>query len=164
MALPVIGAAARRARVVVSGLPPRHFSALRALPVSFRPACQRPAHTLRRRFQPGIHWTFAWLQAADEGAQPVRIAISVQGSRQAEAVLPRGSWALPSSWADVAIAGKATNHTFNWKIEDVQAKGFVAYVGGKRIAVVVAKEGPYNGRVVFAFQPDSWQLTEWGTE
>jgi len=57
-------------------------------------------------------------------------------------VLPRGSWALPSSWADVAIAGKATNHTFNWKIEDVQAKGFVAYVGGKRIAVVVAKEGP----------------------
>lgn len=55
-------------------------------------------------------------------------------------------------------------HTFNWKSEDVQAKGFVAYVGGKRIAVVVAKEGPYNGRVVFAFQPDSWQLTEWGTE
>lgn len=94
----------------------------------------------------------------------MRIAISVQGSRQAEAVLPRGSWALLSSWADVAIAGKPTNHTFNWEIEDVHAKGFATYVGGKRIAVVVAKESPYNGRVVSAFQPDSWQLTEWGTE
>lgn len=100
IALPAIGAAARQARVVVSGLPPRHFTALRALPVAFRQTCERPAQTLRPCFQPGMHRTLAWLQALGEGDQPVRMPIPVQGLRQAEALLPAGNWALLSPWAD----------------------------------------------------------------
>lgn len=129
MALPAIGAAAGQARVVVSGLPPRHFTALRALPVAFRQTCERPAHTLRPRFQSGMHRTLAWLQAVGEGVQPVRIPIPVQGLREAEAMLPAGNWALLSPWAD--YAGKRWSmHRWAALAGALQERGYVVALIG----------------------------------
>lgn len=100
IALPAIGAAAQGASVVVSGLQPRHFAALRGLPVEFRQTCGRPATTLRPRFRPGMHRTHAWLEALGPGTQPVRVPIPVHGLQQASVLLPPGNWALLSVWAD----------------------------------------------------------------
>ncbi len=100
LALPAIGAALKQAPVIVSGLLPRHFTALRDLPVAFRHAPGVPVRTLRPRFQPGTHRTVAWLDALGPGTQPVRVPIPIHGLGQAKALLPPARWALLSTWAD----------------------------------------------------------------
>ena len=52
--------------------------------------------------------------------------------------------------------------TFDWKVGGTQARGFAGYAGGKRVVVFVAKEGPYQGRVISAVVPDAKQVAQWG--
>jgi hypothetical protein len=56
-------------------------------------------------------------------------------------------------------------HTFNWSVGGpggVKSKGFIGKVGGRDVFVFVAKEGPYQGRVLTSgvVQESDWAL--WG--
>ncbi|MGO1003638.1 hemagglutinin repeat-containing protein [Lysobacter sp. CA196] len=57
---------------------------------------------------------------------------------------------------------QAPTATFDWKLGVTQSRAFVGEVAGKPVVVFVAKEGPYNGRVLSAIVPDKNQMAQWG--
>jgi hypothetical protein len=52
--------------------------------------------------------------------------------------------------------------TFDWKIGATQAKGFSGEVDGKLSVVFVAKEGPYQGKVLSAWTATPDNIAKWG--
>jgi hypothetical protein len=42
------------------------------------------------------------------------------------------------------------------------SRGFAGEAGGQQVVVFVAKEGPYQGRVLSAVVPDAGQMAQWG--
>jgi hypothetical protein len=52
--------------------------------------------------------------------------------------------------------------TFDWKLGNTATRAFAGEVGGKQVVVFVAKEGPYQGKVLSAVVPDAGQITQWG--
>ncbi|MEO5662030.1 MAG: RHS repeat-associated core domain-containing protein, partial [Nocardioides sp.] len=52
--------------------------------------------------------------------------------------------------------------TFDWTIGNTAARAFAGMAGGKQVVVFVAKEGPYQGRVLSAVVPRGNQATVWG--
>ncbi|MDI5912012.1 polymorphic toxin-type HINT domain-containing protein, partial [Streptomyces sp. 12257] len=52
--------------------------------------------------------------------------------------------------------------TFDWKIGGTQAKGFAKKVGGKVVVIFVAKEGPYQGKILSSMVPGAKNMTKWG--
>jgi hypothetical protein len=52
--------------------------------------------------------------------------------------------------------------TFDWKLGNTASRAFAGVAGGKRIVVFVAKEGPYQGKVLSAVVPDAGQVAQWG--
>lgn len=51
---------------------------------------------------------------------------------------------------------------FDWKVGDTMAQGFSGRASGKNVVVYVAKEGPYQGRVISAIVPDAHQVAKMG--
>ncbi len=49
-------------------------------------------------------------------------------------------------------------HTANWRVGATQGRVFLGKVGDDMLAIVVASEGPYQGKVLTAFIPDVNQL------
>lgn len=49
-------------------------------------------------------------------------------------------------------------HAANWRIGATQGRAFLGSVDGQHVVVVVAKDGPYQGKVISSFIPDSNQL------
>jgi hypothetical protein len=41
-------------------------------------------------------------------------------------------------------------------------RGFAGEAGGHQVVIFVAKEGPYQGRVLSALVPDAGQMVKWG--
>ncbi|WP_203656137.1 RHS repeat-associated core domain-containing protein, partial [Demequina activiva] len=52
--------------------------------------------------------------------------------------------------------------TFDWKLGATITRGFAGEAGGSQVVVFVAKEGPYQGRVLSAVVPDAGQMAQWG--
>lgn len=52
--------------------------------------------------------------------------------------------------------------TFNWRLGDTATRAFAGQAGGRQVVVFVAKEGPYQGRVISAVVPDANQVAQWG--
>jgi hypothetical protein len=52
--------------------------------------------------------------------------------------------------------------TFDWKLGNTATRAFAGQAGGKQVVVFVAKEGPYQGKVLSAVVPDAGQMTQWG--
>ncbi|MBK8236406.1 MAG: RHS repeat-associated core domain-containing protein [Deltaproteobacteria bacterium] len=52
--------------------------------------------------------------------------------------------------------------SFSWRLGATAARAFAGEVGGRRVVVFVAKEGPYQGRVLSAVVPDASQIAQWG--
>jgi RHS repeat-associated protein len=52
--------------------------------------------------------------------------------------------------------------SFDWRIGNTAARAFAGEAGGSRVVVFVAKEGPYQGRVLSAVVPDATQIAQWG--
>jgi hypothetical protein len=52
--------------------------------------------------------------------------------------------------------------TFDWKLGDTQSKVFAGEVEGRTIVAFVAKEGPYQGNVISAFEPSPANMVKWG--
>ncbi|WP_138985732.1 RHS repeat domain-containing protein, partial [Xanthomonas sacchari] len=49
-------------------------------------------------------------------------------------------------------------HTADWKIGATQGRAFLGNVGGHDVVIVVAKDGPLEGKVISSFIPDANQL------
>ncbi|MEZ4527775.1 MAG: hypothetical protein R2941_17820 [Desulfobacterales bacterium] len=49
-------------------------------------------------------------------------------------------------------------HAADWRIGGTQARAFLGEVNGQNLAIVVAKEGPHQGKVISSFIPDANQL------
>jgi hypothetical protein len=52
--------------------------------------------------------------------------------------------------------------TFDWKLGNTATRAFAGEAGGRQVVVFVAKEGPYQGKVLSAVVPDAGQITQWG--
>jgi RHS repeat-associated protein len=52
--------------------------------------------------------------------------------------------------------------TFGWRIGGTAAQAFAGSAGGRQVVAFVAKEGPYQGRVLSAIVPDAAQIAQWG--
>jgi RHS repeat-associated protein len=52
--------------------------------------------------------------------------------------------------------------TFDWALGPTATRGFAGEIGGTRVVVFVAKEGPFQGRVLSAVVPDANQVIKWG--
>lgn len=52
--------------------------------------------------------------------------------------------------------------TFDWKIGGTQARGFSRRVDGRVVVLFVAKEGPYQGKVLSSVVPNARNMTKWG--
>jgi len=52
--------------------------------------------------------------------------------------------------------------TFDWRLGDTATRAFAGNAGGKQVVIFVAKEGPYQGRVLSAVVPDAGQVAQWG--
>ena len=52
--------------------------------------------------------------------------------------------------------------TFDWTLGTTRTRAFAGSVGGRQVVVFVAKEGPYQGRVLSAVVPDANQVTPGG--
>lgn len=50
-------------------------------------------------------------------------------------------------------------HTANWRIHATEGRAFLGSVDGQDLVIVVAKDGPHQGRVISSFVPDSNQLS-----
>ena len=63
------------------------------------------------------------------------------------------------AFAEIAtpILEKPT-HSAAWRIGDTAGQGFLGAVDGRQVMVVVASEGPQQGKVISAFVPDANQL------
>ncbi len=57
---------------------------------------------------------------------------------------------------------RSPTSTFDWKLGGTVSRGFAGTVNGRRVVVFVAKEGPYQGRVIPAVVPDASQMAQWG--
>lgn len=57
---------------------------------------------------------------------------------------------------------RSPSRTFDWRLGDTATRAFAGEAGGQRVVVFVAKEGPYQGRVVSAVVSDSGQIAQWG--
>ena len=51
---------------------------------------------------------------------------------------------------------------FDWRLGNTATRAFAGEAGGTRVVVFVAKEGPYQGRVISAVVPDADQIAQWG--
>ncbi len=49
-------------------------------------------------------------------------------------------------------------HTANWRIGVTEGRAFLGNVNGQNVAIVVAENGPFQGRVITSFIPDANQL------
>ncbi|MEZ5610450.1 MAG: DUF637 domain-containing protein, partial [Rhodocyclaceae bacterium] len=49
-------------------------------------------------------------------------------------------------------------HTANWRIGATQGRAFLGSANGQDLVIVVAKDGPHQGKVISAFVPDANQL------
>ena len=49
-------------------------------------------------------------------------------------------------------------HTANWRVGATEGKAFLGNAEGKKIVIVVAKEGPHQGKIISSFIPDENQL------
>ncbi|MGW2274160.1 polymorphic toxin-type HINT domain-containing protein [Streptomyces yangpuensis] len=54
------------------------------------------------------------------------------------------------------------DQTFDWKLGGNQAKGFAKTVDGKVVVLFVAKDGPYQGKIIGAFAPTPENIEKWG--
>lgn len=52
--------------------------------------------------------------------------------------------------------------TFDWTLGNTATRAFAGEAGGRQVVVFVAKEGPYQGKVLSAVVPDAGQITQWG--
>ena len=52
--------------------------------------------------------------------------------------------------------------SFDWKLGGTAARAFAGEAGGQQVVVFVAKEGPYQGRILSAIVPDASQVAQWG--
>ncbi|NEC87904.1 polymorphic toxin-type HINT domain-containing protein, partial [Streptomyces sp. SID12501] len=52
--------------------------------------------------------------------------------------------------------------TFDWRTGGTDAKGFAKKVNGKVIVIMVAKEGPYQGKIITAMVPGAKNMAKWG--
>jgi RHS repeat-associated protein len=52
--------------------------------------------------------------------------------------------------------------SFDWRLGGTAARAFAGEAGGRQVVVFVAKEGPYQGRVLSAIVPDASQIAQWG--
>jgi len=52
--------------------------------------------------------------------------------------------------------------SFDWRLGGTAARAFAGEAGGRQVVVFVAKEGPYQGRVLSAIVPDAAQIAKWG--
>ena len=57
---------------------------------------------------------------------------------------------------------RSPTRTFDWRLGGTATRAFAGEAGGQRVVVFVAKEGPYQGRVLSAVVPDSTQVAQWG--
>lgn len=126
LALPAIGAALRQGEVIVSGLEPRYFAALRHLPILFRHEAP-VGHVLRPTWRTGQHRTDGWLDTL--GLPPVRIPLPLHGIATARVLLPGANWALLSPWADF-VGKRWRRDAWRAVADSLQAIGFrVAIIG-----------------------------------
>jgi hypothetical protein len=54
------------------------------------------------------------------------------------------------------------SRTFDWTLGSTRTRAFAGSASGKQVVVFVAKQGPYQGRVLSAVVPDANQMTQWG--
>jgi hypothetical protein len=54
------------------------------------------------------------------------------------------------------------DRTFDWKTGDTNARAFAKKINGQVVAIIVAKEGPYQGKIITAMVPNAKKLAEWG--
>lgn len=52
--------------------------------------------------------------------------------------------------------------SFDWTVGGTAARAFAGEAGGRQVVVFVAKDGPYQGRVLSAIVPDASQIAQWG--
>lgn len=57
---------------------------------------------------------------------------------------------------------RSPSSTFDWRLGNTLTRGFAGEAGGQQVVVFVAKEGPYQGRVLSAVVPDANQMAQWG--
>ncbi len=57
---------------------------------------------------------------------------------------------------------RSPTSTFDWRLGNTMTRGFAGEVGGRQVVVFVAKEGPYQGRILSAVVPDASQPAQWG--
>lgn len=50
---------------------------------------------------------------------------------------------------------------FNWRVGDTMSRAFAGTAGGRTVVVFVAKEGPYQGKVISAVAPDASKMAQW---
>jgi hypothetical protein len=63
------------------------------------------------------------------------------------------------AFTDIAIPIlESPVHTASWRIGAFEGRAFLGIVDGRSVVVVVAKDGPYSGKVISAFFPDQNQL------
>jgi hypothetical protein len=64
-----------------------------------------------------------------------------------------------------AVAGEsspAEGGTFDWRVGGTMSRAFAGPAGGRTVVVFVAKEGPYQGRVLSAVAPNAARMGQWG--
>jgi hypothetical protein len=49
-------------------------------------------------------------------------------------------------------------HTADWRIGATNARAFLGNVKGQDVVIVIAKDGPQQGKVISSFIPDANQL------
>lgn len=57
---------------------------------------------------------------------------------------------------------RSPSSTFDWRLGNTLTRGFAGESRGRQVVVFVAKEGPYQGRVLSAVVPDASQMAQWG--
>ncbi|MBN5176187.1 glycosyltransferase family 9 protein [Stenotrophomonas maltophilia] len=157
MALPAIAAARRFATPVVSGLQPRHFAAVSALPLLFRQNGPPAARTLLPVWRTGQHRTDGWLATLGAGVEPERMAIPVRGLAQAHGALPGPGWALLSPWADHP---PKRWHAQGWRqvAGHLRGRGYrIALIGPRPSAALVSQICAAEDRVLVGMDsPTTW--------
>ncbi len=57
---------------------------------------------------------------------------------------------------------RSPTKAFDWRVGDTMSRAFAGTAGGRTVVVFVAKEGPYQGRVLSAVAPDASKMAQWG--
>lgn len=157
MALPAIAAVQRFATPVVSGLQPRHYAAVSALPLLFRQNGPPAARTLLPAWRTGQHRTDGWIATLGAGVEPERMAIPVRGLVDARSALPGQGWALLSPWADHP---PKRWHAQGWRQVAGHLRGHgyrIALIGPKSSAALVSQISAAADRVLIGMDsPTTW--------